>query len=298
MPVAVTAAAPSPTPTLPQRGVCTGFSGGVDSFAVLDDHFLRPTPPGFRLTHLLFNDVGSHRPRDLAAVFRRRLARIRRVAAELELPLIVTTSNQNEVLGTDFMQFDTLRNATVPLLLQSRMARFYYAATFSLGALELRPYPDMSISDPVLLPLLSSEAIDLVSVGAEATRVEKTARIAEHPIAQHHLDVCVRSPADVVNCGSCPKCLRTLFTLELLGRLEPFADLFDLEAYRAARAGFIVDVLRSRDILSGEELRAFAASRGFRPSLPLRLKAGLAALPMREWLPRGQRRALRRLLRI
>ena len=44
-----------------EYGVATGFSGGIDSFCVIADHYYsNDVPEGFRLTHLLFNNVGSH----------------------------------------------------------------------------------------------------------------------------------------------------------------------------------------------------------------------------------------------
>ena len=46
--------------TQPANGVATGFSGGIDSFSVLADHFYSKIPQKFRITHLLFNNVGSH----------------------------------------------------------------------------------------------------------------------------------------------------------------------------------------------------------------------------------------------
>lgn len=36
------------------RAVGTGFSGGIDSFTTIYEHFERPAPAGFKLTHLFF----------------------------------------------------------------------------------------------------------------------------------------------------------------------------------------------------------------------------------------------------
>jgi len=44
----------------PASGVVTGFSGGIDSFCVLADHFYSKKPDQPKITHLLFNNVGSH----------------------------------------------------------------------------------------------------------------------------------------------------------------------------------------------------------------------------------------------
>ena len=42
------------------QGVATGFSGGIDSFAAIIQHFVRETSPAFRVSHLLFHHVGAH----------------------------------------------------------------------------------------------------------------------------------------------------------------------------------------------------------------------------------------------
>ncbi|WP_134772048.1 hypothetical protein [Ornithinimicrobium flavum] len=48
------------TPGSPPTGVATGFSAGVDSFSALGDYFFgADVPKTLRVTHLLFNNVGS-----------------------------------------------------------------------------------------------------------------------------------------------------------------------------------------------------------------------------------------------
>src|SRR5690606_21978448 len=42
------------------KGVATGFSAGIDSFSVLADHYYHSTSQNYTITHLLFNNVGSH----------------------------------------------------------------------------------------------------------------------------------------------------------------------------------------------------------------------------------------------
>lgn len=290
--VPVTAAETAALSVPDERGVCAGFSCGIDSFAVLQDHFLEPTVPGFCLTHLLFNDVGSHRPSDREGIFRRRLARIRRVAGELDLPVIVTRSNQTEFFGNDFMSFDALRNATVPLLLQGRMKRFYYGAAVTLDDLGVYPNNAVDMAEPALLPLLSTEAIDFVSAGAQYTRIEKLDRLTDVPLARRNLDVCVVSPPNVVNCGGCFKCAPTLFTLEILGKMDAFADLFDLQAYRRARERFIVYMHYSTSTVV-RQVKDLAYARRFPIPLHLRIWAWLKSRVFRRMLSKDMRRRFR-----
>jgi hypothetical protein len=294
--VAVEARHLEPPPAPPDRGVCCGFSGGIDSFALLDAQRFAATVPGFALTHLLFNSVGSHHPRDPEAVFARRLARVRALAGELAMPLIVTRSNQDEILGRDYQQFHPLRNAAVALLLAGRMRRFYYGSGYHFRHLGIHRDHDAAIADPVLLPLLSTEAIELLSSGCQESRVEKTARLIGHPLVPRYLDVCTNSPSEIVNCGRCEKCTRTLLTLEVLGEdLETYAALFDLDAYARKRPTALVSTLVSRDPFA-VEIRDAMARCGFAMPMHLRAKAALARSPLRAFLPPARRRRLRRWL--
>ena len=68
----------------------------------------------------------------------------------------------------------------------------------------------------------------------EVTRFEKTARVARSPVALEHLRVCWQTE---VNCGRCPKCVRTLLTLEALGvrdQAKAFPDVPQLAEVVAA----------------------------------------------------------------
>ncbi|OGD32791.1 MAG: hypothetical protein A2V45_15635 [Candidatus Aminicenantes bacterium RBG_19FT_COMBO_58_17] len=70
-------------------------------------------------------------------------------------------------------------------------------------------------SHPLTDPLWSTEGVRIVHEGAEARRVDKIVRIAGEATALANLRVCFDDMN--VNCGHCPKCLRTLIPLRLLG---------------------------------------------------------------------------------
>lgn len=61
-------------------GVATGLSGGVDSFFTLKTYAGEEVTPGFRLTHLFVNNVGSP---DGGIMFRERFERLKPVAEKL-----------------------------------------------------------------------------------------------------------------------------------------------------------------------------------------------------------------------
>jgi hypothetical protein len=127
-------------------------------------------------------------------------------------------------------------------------------------------------------------------VGTELTRVEKTRRIAELEAAQRHLDVCTQ--LGDTNCTLCEKCLRTLLTLDLLGKADTFQTRFDLDEFRRRRAAFITMVwMDYKEDHCHEEIKDLMDEIGFRPGIAVQMRI----LATRAWrlLPAGLRKRLR-----
>ncbi len=229
-------------------GVATGFSGGIDSFCVLADHFFSEYPPGFKITHLLFNNVGSHGWGG-EQLFKERFERLIPVTERMGIPFISINSNIESFYGgKDYLGFQpthTLRNASVALLLQAGIQRYMYASGLSFSNIFVGPTNDMANIDSILLPILSTEAIDAFSVGGEYTRVEKTLRVNEIPVSYDTLDVCVEPDQTGKNCSKCWKCLRTLLTLDIAGFLDNYSASFYINIYLQHRDEFIKEVIQS-----------------------------------------------------
>ena len=267
-------------------GVATGFSAGVDSYCVLADHYDSKVADGFKVTHLLFNNVGSH-GKGGENLFKERYERLLPTAKLLKLPLVMVDSNLDEFYfskrkeirspetGGIFEQTHTLRNASVALFLQGGIGRYLYASAYEYKDIFVGPTGSMAYSDAVTLPLLSTETLDTLSVGSQYNRVQKTLRVAEVPTSYKTLDVCASDSKATTapNCSKCGKCLRTLVTLEIAGRLEQYSESFDLSVYRTHRERYMAELLGSRKLLS-REVAQFAKARGYRfPLLSYLVKA-------------------------
>jgi hypothetical protein len=250
-------------------GVGTGFSAGVDSFAVLHDHHLREDRPGWRVTHLLFNNVGSHGERGgeaARALFRQRFGAVRGWPEDAGLELVRVDSNLSELLQMDFEETHTPRNFSVVLQMQPLFGRYYYASTFRYRDCFVGPTYDMAYSDPFAVHLLSTETLDCVPTGSQHTRVAKTALVARVPGAPRWLNVCANVTAGGRNCSTCAKCCRTLLTLEMLGELDAFAGAFDLGAWRRVRNRYVSSEVLARGRASPftAEILEYAARTGWR----------------------------------
>ena len=172
-----------------------------------------------------------------------------------------------------FERTHTPRNASVALLLQGGVGRFFYASAFSFTDIYVVPMSMLAHGDAVALPMLSTDTLDMMSAGSERTRVEKTIHLADFPITYKTLDVCVRE-GDERNCSVCKKCMRTLLTLDIAGLLEKYADSFDLARYRSQRDRYVEAILPRTDDLI-REIFDYADNAGVRFSKKTYIRAWL-----------------------
>ncbi|GAA1799151.1 hypothetical protein [Agromyces neolithicus] len=271
----------------PARGVGTGFSAGVDSYAVLAEHFFQPVPQDLRVTHLTFFNVGSHTSGERGrSVFRSHRDRLVPVAQEIGLPFIPVDSNLDDFYGfTNFQQTNGPRNLSAASLLQAGLGRYYLAGSVSFPNITVRRLHDTAFSEPISMPLLATRQFRPISHGDQYTRVEKTLMVADIPVARTSLNVCTNPLPDGGNCSHCPKCARTELTLEISNRLEEFRVVFDIAAYRKSRTSFMDWVVTQRSSVLAGEIREQARRAGFRlPPAPVALT--------RRGVTTGRRKAL------
>lgn len=245
-------------------GVATGFSAGIDSFSALGDYlFDDALPTRMKVTHLLFNNVGSHSSGDGLAASR--LAGVRSLSADWGVPIVDVSSNLDEHFSgighnTAFMNTHTVRNAAVAHVLGRGLGTWYYASGYSFRDVHGGPSETTAASDVISLPLLSTDSLLLTSVGSERTRVGKTLQVAQMESARAGLDVCIDSdPARLRNCSRCWKCQQTMVTLDVAGKLEAFfLERFDRDIYLAHRSDYMATIL-SRGHPHDQEIIDFAA---------------------------------------
>lgn len=230
--------------------VGTGFSGGIDSFSTLADNFFNTTDEEYKIDTLFFFHVGQYGNVKKSSTWERannRFIITRNFAKEIGVDSIMMSTNLFDFY-LPVWEYDAgvlCRIASV-LVFQKVLKRYYISNTVSyreFAKMNLTDhYVDMAeMTDPIIMPLLSPEGLDILCDGAQYTRTEKTINIVELPLAQKHLNVCVNSSEEHVeatNCSSCPKCLRTLMALDSAGALQKFEGVFDLSKWRKKAFGY------------------------------------------------------------
>lgn len=226
------------------NGVGTGFSGGVDSFCTIYDRLELESSPDYKINSLLFLNVGSHSwgdQKDFESAknkFQERYNYLRKFTDEVGIDFITLDSNLHAFHPWGHQKTHTLTSAAGVLMLQSYYSKYYYASSgLSYNDLLLNAirYKDVSVGaycDPILLPLLSTESLELIPDGTQYTRTEKMLHIIDYEPVRRYLNVCVSSDDSHENCSVCSKCCRTLMTLSSVGKLDQFSHLFDIEKYQ------------------------------------------------------------------
>jgi hypothetical protein len=224
------------------RGTAAFFSGGVDSFYTA----LRNRDD---LAALVF--VGGIDLRLDDPDRERVMGGVRSAAEELGLPLVEVATDLR--MFTDpFVPWVSAHGAglaSVALLLAPWFDRVLVPATQTYGS--LTPLG----SHPLLDPLWSTDAVEIVHDGCEANRLEKIEAIAASDTAARWLRVCPQHPGGA-NCGECEKCLRTTVGIRIAGLSERFASLpplRDAELRRVARVVIPGRGLTWREFLGAAE---------------------------------------------
>lgn len=144
---------------------------------------------------------------------------------------------------------------------------------------DLRKTDLSSIAESFLHPLLSTEGLSIITDGIQYTRSQKTELIVDYLPTKEYLNVCVSSQDSVKNCTMCHKCLRTVFALDVMGRLNDYADLFNLREWGKRKFRYKCQLLYNyhHDVYAHDNVD-YARSKGY--SLPPRWFAMIVMLPV------------------
>ena len=223
---------------LPTAGAVGGsLSGGVDSFYTLLKHLDRKES-SYNITHLTFFNAGASGELggDEARVkYQNRIAWIKDVADNLGKKLICIDTNINEFLKENHLATHSCRTLALPLLLQKLFSKYYFASGTDFANFR---FDEESCCEYDLLNVhcFSTENLTFYSSGGEVNRLEKVKYISDFEVTYSRLNVCV---AEDTNCSKCEKCQRTMMELYVLGKLEKYKEVFDLDYFARNKRRFL-----------------------------------------------------------
>ncbi len=216
--VSITATS-EPLPVRRDGGVCSLFTGGVDSFFTVLRHAAgHGTPANLQIDDLVYVH-GFDVPLNNVAGASRVIDSLTRAADALGRGLVVVQTNLRE---SRFGLTDWSRHthgAALAGVLHALGGRYHTGLIGSSAG-----YRDLRVwgSHPLTDPMFTSGQMTIIHDGPAFMRLEKTEYVAQSEIALRHLRVCYVS-ATGDNCGACNNCYRTMLALDALGVLDACA---------------------------------------------------------------------------
>lgn len=229
-------------PAQPEQDTGVFFSGGVDSFYTVFCHRPEREPdPRYRIRYAIFvqgMDLGP----DQTAFYERMGRRFQPVVEALGMKLIRVRTNVKTLLDPSFHWLYTHGAALLSIahLLSGGLGRVFIASTNRFSVVQ----PPIG-SNPITDVWPTSERLEILHHGCEASRLVKVNTIAGWRPAMENLRVCWQRHDQEVNCGVCPKCQRTQLMLWAANRspacttfppgFDPLAVSAELFAKRSAK---------------------------------------------------------------
>lgn len=250
------------------NGVGTGMSCGIDSFYTLWK-YADIEPKERRLTHLTYFNMGaifhpdsSKKTHYSVAEFYKKtdemsvekIDNAKKVADRVGLPLVAVSSNlDSDIYRGAYGYTAVYRNCACVLALQKLFNTYYCSSAGWPDYFDLTLSEGSEHYEALLCQCLSTESCSFV-LSDYVTRIEKTKAIADYSPAWEYLDVCF----NFHNCGHCAKCYRTLLTLDILGAIDSFKPVFDVDNYKSNRAKAYGWLLHARHADAKEDNGVFA----------------------------------------
>ena len=224
------------------KHIGTGFSGGIDSFSTIYDNYVLESDPEYKIDTFVFLNVGSHGKyyeEKTKVLFQNRYNYLKKYTDTINLPFIPIDTNIHYYYQ-EWMHLLTLTlNLTAGILLLEKIFKKYYVASPGYNysqwidiASKKRNKSLAPFAEPYLLPLLSTETTEFIPDGTQHTRLQKTINIINYPLTKQFLDVCWYDEPQKKGCGICPKCARVGQTLSIIGKLDDYKDVLNIEKYK------------------------------------------------------------------
>lgn len=212
--------------------VGTGISCGVDSLHVLalqsGTNYKKQN-----VTHLAIHNVGSHDVQGNSAhkLFKGRIELARQFCNEYAFELVVVDSNLSEVIEQNHSLTHFFANMFAVYVLRKLYRIYYYASGEPLQYFSIKDNDlyDCCLYEIYSTSMLSVSSLRIYSEASAITRYQKTVDISTYRPSYKYLNVCVFEKS---NCGKCDKCIRTLLTLDAIGVLDNYKDVFNIQYYK------------------------------------------------------------------
>lgn len=254
--------------------VGTGLSCGIDSFSAIYNN-TNTKYTEHNITRLCINNVGAfnecYSQYGKEKVKEERYSISEKVSKELNITLIKTNSNFADVFHQNHLLTCTYSSCFAIYMLQKLWRVYYYASVgvdYSCFSIIDNDIHDCSYYELLSLQCFSTSGLKIYNDGAAKMRLQKTKEIVDYPIVQKYLHVCTSKP---YNCSRCPKCKRTILTLDVLGVLDRFEEVFDIEYFKKNKSEYYLWLFlqhKKKDAIIEPVYLLYRKRSDFRKSIP------------------------------
>ncbi len=177
----------------------TGFSAGVDSLCTFIDRYEKEEHDVLKISALFFFNVGSHGGggEHARSVFHNRYEYLKSFPVRYGLPYVPVDSNLFDFY-VDKWEYDagSFCRAAAILLFQRHFSFWYLSSAHAYKewmtcCIDKNVVDLTSVAEAYLNPLLSTEGMEIVTDGAQYTRMEKTQKVVDFELSKQYLNVCV-----------------------------------------------------------------------------------------------------------
>lgn len=208
-----------------------GFSGGVDSFCCLNrnSHSMYKS---HNITHVCVFDfpMGNNDGLVSEELFHERKEKIEDIAEEKNLKCIGVRTNINEFYDAITARWvHTAYTVGIILCIQKMFSKYFFASNYVITDVNDTTNAFDDHWGTLVLDAFSNQNITFYLESMDLSRTQKMQYVVNDDVAQKYLSVC---GYEYKNCGICEKCVRTQVTLDIMGNLDEFREVFDLKKYK------------------------------------------------------------------
>ena len=250
-----------------ENGVVTGMTCGVDSLYTLACYGTDRAPDGMRLTHLVYYDgsyhfPGARPPYDIDEIYRDKVTGhvpavddVRKVAANNGLPLIYVLTNLDKDYYRGGLPLTGMyRFLSCTLALEHLYGTYISSSSGHTDNVQISLFEPTQHYEDLICKTCSTDTLKYVSSDHDS-RCRKLRALADDADAQKYLNVCFQLGDHGRNCGDCYACWRTMIPLDIMGKLDGFAERFELDKYHADRKKVFADLIGFSKIPSESSAR-------------------------------------------
>lgn len=225
----------------------TGLSCGVDSLYTVMKFSDDTIGEEYRIKQFLVAQTDSVISKhDYSNRYNVNCNRANEYANEYGYSCLCVNTNFRDYYGGNLIGYTgevTFMMCGIALLFSKSFGVYYFSGARSIDHLTIEPPKSSEAYNIVILPLLTTENLSFY-LGGICDRLQKEKELSKYNPSYKYLNVCWHYTAtEHINCGCCGKCRKTLLAFDLIGCIDKYSNIFNLNEYYKQRNKIWADLI-------------------------------------------------------